>query len=70
MSKPQPGMELTEKLGSNITLSNGILGEMSSRLEILHCENGKSDGKSMKKQYDRTGHEANSSHPQPDHPTS
>lgn len=71
MSKIQPSMELSEKLGSNVTLSNGILGEMSSRLEILHCENGRSDGKPMKKQYDRTGHEAaHSSHPQPDHPTS
>lgn len=70
MSKPQGGMELTEKLGSNVTLSNGILGEMSSRLEILHCENGRSDGKPMKKQYDRAGHETGNGHPQPDHPTS
>lgn len=30
---------------------------MSSRLQILDCENGRSNGKPMKKQYDRSGHE-------------
>lgn len=43
--------------------------EMSSRLQIVECENGRSNGKS-KKQYDRTGHETGGGHVQSDHPTS
>lgn len=46
---------------------------MSSRLQIVDCENGKSQGKPKKKQYDRTGHETgggNAHGIQSDHPTS
>lgn len=47
---------------------------MSSRLQILDCENGRSNGKPMKKQYDRSGHETGAGGGghgiQPDHPTS
>lgn len=44
---------------------------MSSRLQILDCENGKSTTKPHKKQYDRTGQEQSAhGHIQPDHPTS
>lgn len=49
---------------------------MSSRLQILDCENGRSNGKPMKKQYDRSGHETGAGAPggghgiQADHPTS
>lgn len=43
--------------------------EMSSRLQIVECENGRKNGKS-KKQYDRTGHETGGGHVQSDHPTS
>ncbi|XP_055303517.1 proton-coupled amino acid transporter-like protein CG1139 [Sitodiplosis mosellana] len=76
MSKQQNKMELAEKTaGSNYTLNNGFLGEMSSRLQILDCENGRSNGKPMKKQYDRSGHEtggggAGGHGIQSDHPTS
>lgn len=65
-------MELAEKTaGSNYTLNNGFMGEMSSRLQIVECENGKRNSKPTKKQYDRTGHETGGNgHVQTDHPTS
>lgn len=47
--------------------------EMSSRLQIVDCENGKRNNKPIKKQYDRTGHETGgggNGHVQTDHPTS
>lgn len=45
--------------------------EMSSRLQIVDCENGKRNNKPIKKQYDRTGHETGGDgHFQSDHPTS
>lgn len=44
---------------------------MSSRLQILDCENGRSTNKPHKKQYDRSGHETGGNgHVQVDHPTS
>lgn len=43
---------------------------MSSRLQIVDAENGRSHAK-HKKQYDRTGHETGGNgHVQADHPTS
>ncbi|XP_031627301.1 proton-coupled amino acid transporter-like protein CG1139 [Contarinia nasturtii] len=70
----QTKIELAEtSAGSNYTLNNGFLGEMSSRLQIMDCENGQSNGKSKKHQYDRTGHETGGGGGhgiQPDHPTS
>lgn len=61
-------------LRNRITFHHNV--EMSSRLQIVDCENGRSNGKPMKKQYDRTGHETGGGGAvgghgiQPDHPTS